>query len=712
MQKFVTVSDGGAPFGAPRSVVSSHDGGHTVSLSSSFPSERVGLLYLPTVSTSSDEDEKDTWSARGSVCETKSDDENNENSPLMADQHQIMARHSKQIDKDVEGWQKINKIMLGKAVTSSKLKPPIIRSIRCPHVCPPSSSQPQVLEAPLIPTTIPSPRCRVSPTPRSTHDHRTITPRAMPDTLPGRPGARNAIRLHTTHESVSPHYTPSGLDLKRVRSLTLSPSHPLSLSHSLDLTPFDYRRTCTVPGYIERSSIIIALVPPCKHSDREDEVCDQSSWRGRGWCRVEFLGSSLVRSKVSVMIVEDSARKPTFILPTDSLLLPPGLGAYTCCARDHDFGGGAGSVACDKVSVAPVMSQMIDAKVDYLFSKGKIFDARVFAGIKPWIMRGLPIERSAYGLPAARALFRWRDDATEAAEASRCGVGLLFWASLNDNVEAVLELAKVGRYDQFNESSDAMRVHRPDLFGFFLRGTTALHMAVTFGSWPVVEALLGLGAAPKAVTLTGWDPLMLMCLVNRPRHITLWCERFPGWDIARRATPVGLNALAIAIVFGPNKVAAVKAMVDAGADPSRCTANTGTTVLHNVAANRDADEELVRYVLGLPGVRGLVNMRQQGRTVAWKVKYLAARMLVKLGTKKAIIKNASEWPRATPLIFAARNGNAAVIKVLVDEGLADVSLRNARGRTAIDVLVGGDDALEEIRVRLRLRKRGYYLLPT
>ena len=87
-------------------------------------------------------------------------------------------------------------------------------------------------------------------------------------------------------------------------------------------------------------------------------------------------------------------------------------------------------------------------------------------------------------------------------------------------------------------------------------------------------------------------------------------------------------------------------------------------------------------------------------------------MLVKLGTKKAIIKNASEWPRATPLIFAARNGNAAVIKVLVDEGLADVSLRNARGRTAIDVLVGGDDALEEIRVRLRLRKRGYYLLPT
>ena len=84
-------------------------------------------------------------------------------------------------------------------------------------------------------------------------------------------------------------------------------------------------------------------------------------------------------------------------------------------------------------------------------------------------------------------------------------------------------------------------------------------------------------------------------------------------------------------------------------------------MLHNGAANRDTDEELVRYLLELPGVRALVNTPMRGRTVKWKVQYLAVLLLVKLGTKKAVLKNVSMWSRQTPLIVAARNGNAAAI---------------------------------------------------
>ena len=54
----------------------------------------------------------------------------------------------------------------------------------------------------------------------------------------------------------------------------------------------------------------------------------------------------------------------------------------------------------------------------------------------------------------------------------------------------------------------------------------------------------------------------------------------------------------------------------------------------------------------------------------------------------------------TALMYAARNGNAAVIKVLVEEGGADTQLRNARGHTALDMLVGGENAMAEIRGRL------------
>ena len=137
-------------------------------------------------------------------------------------------------------------------------------------------------------------------------------------------------------------------------------------------------------------------------------------------------------------------------------------------------------------------------------------------------------------------------------------------------------------------------------------------------------------------------------------------------------------------------------------NPLEITALTGTTCLHNAAANKDADAELVRYVLELPGVRALVNTPMHGRSLRWRVTYLAARLLVKLGAKKAILLEVSECSKNTALISAARNGNAAVIKVLVKEGGADIRRRNARGHTALDGLVGGANALEETRVLLLL----------
>ena len=74
---------------------------------------------------------------------------------------------------------------------------------------------------------------------------------------------------------------------------------------------------------------------------------------------------------------------------------------------------------------------------------------------------------------------------------------------------------------------------------------------------------------------------------------------------------------------------------------------------------------------------------------------------MKLGAKKAILLEVSEWSKNTALIGgAARNGNAAVMKVLVEEGGADTQLRNARGHSALDLLVGGENALEEMRVLL------------
>ena len=84
----------------------------------------------------------------------------------------------------------------------------------------------------------------------------------------------------------------------------------------------------------------------------------------------------------------------------------------------------------------------------------------------------------------------------------------------------------------------------------------------------------------------------------------------------------------------------------------------------------------------------------------WKAILLVARLFVKMGTQKALLVEISKWSNRTALISAALSGNAAVMKVLVEEGGADTQLRNARGHTALDLLVGGKNAPEETRMLL------------
>ena len=200
------------------------------------------------------------------------------------------------------------------------------------------------------------------------------------------------------------------------------------------------------------------------------------------------------------------------------------------------------------------------------------------------------------------------------------------------------------------------------------------------------------------------DPLMLMATFGRADNITRWCGRFLKWDFSRRAAEtMGVTVLGFAISTGPHKLEAVKALVKAGANPLEITALTGTTCLHNAAANKDACTELVRYLLKLPGVRALINTPMRARTLKWKARLLVVRLLVKLGSTKVLLLNVNEWSKLTPLTTAARNGNASVVKMLVEEGGADTQLRNARGHTALDSLVG---ERTQSTTRMLLSKKG------
>ena len=91
----------------------------------------------------------------------------------------------------------------------------------------------------------------------------------------------------------------------------------------------------SLPAYVERCCMMLVLVPTDEHRDRTEEVVDWCSWRRRGWCRLEFTAARLCRHPLPVMVVKDDV--PEFTFAADALFLPPGLGAFACCAINRSW---------------------------------------------------------------------------------------------------------------------------------------------------------------------------------------------------------------------------------------------------------------------------------------------------------------------------------------------------------------------------------------
>ena len=64
----------------------------------------------------------------------------------------------------------------------------------------------------------------------------------------------------------------------------------------------------------------------------------------------------------------------------------------TGCTRDHDFGDGPNTVPCDKLKVASVISTMLAAKIEHLFSLGLHDEARFLTAAEHTFLRGLETE--------------------------------------------------------------------------------------------------------------------------------------------------------------------------------------------------------------------------------------------------------------------------------------------------------------------------------
>ena len=77
----------------------------------------------------------------------------------------------------------------------------------------------------------------------------------------------------------------------------------------------------SIPAYIENCAEMFVVVPSIKHADRAGCVCDFSTWRSRGWCRMEFVSTRLAcHGDIPVMVIDSKEKTPTYFNLCDTIL--------------------------------------------------------------------------------------------------------------------------------------------------------------------------------------------------------------------------------------------------------------------------------------------------------------------------------------------------------------------------------------------------------
>merc|ERR1740130_2278990 len=102
----------------------------------------------------------------------------------------------------------------------------------------------------------------------------------------------------------------------------------------LSMPQIGARGTITDTADVERSTLLLVLVPVALHVNRK-EPCNFSTWRQRGWCRLELQAALFKCGLLRVMVCIGPEATPYFLFPTDAYQLLCGTGDFTCCQRNH-----------------------------------------------------------------------------------------------------------------------------------------------------------------------------------------------------------------------------------------------------------------------------------------------------------------------------------------------------------------------------------------
>lgn len=224
------------------------------------------------------------------------------------------------------------------------------------------------------------------------------------------------------------------------------------------------------------------------------------------------------------------------------------------------------------------------------------------------------------------------------------------------------------------ESVQAGLARKADVNATQVDGSSALHWAVERDDFDMADMLLRAGARVNARTREGVTPLQLAAANGSARMVDRLVKA--GAPVNESLTPSGDTAIMLAARTG--KTDAVRALVEAGANVNAQEQWGGTTALMWAVSERHPDAAKVLMTAGAEvNARSYFVAPANGRGFEGRTPLANA-------TDVKPAEFASGW--LTPLMFAAREGNVEVARLLVDGG-ADLNAVAGDGKTALALAI-------------------------
>lgn len=375
-----------------------------------------------------------------------------------------------------------------------------------------------------------------------------------------------------------------------------------------------------IPAYTAKSRLMIVLCPPSEHAVT-GESCELSTWRKRGWCRLELMSMTWTHPRFPVMIAEspDSLRIGAELMPKKMNASQSACnGEFTCCQGGHMRQGSP--VQCDKHIIYSVLDRLHRMYVSNVKAEvGEGLKWRWAKSLRHVVLAGT---LQAEEVVLNSSLSKFLDDySLSIGSLDEAGNTPLHWAAYVGNFESVCELLSHESAANLLDSRNRAEMH-PDIHQYSLiagAGVTPLMLAAERGFSNIVLALLVAGAEVNALATFGATALNLAATRGYTDCVSILLEREA--DVTTQLNSqstffghcVGFTALHSAAIAGHTETVCL--LLDSEADPNHAS-QMGVYPIHCAVAIND-NVEIVNALLAA-GADHTVSTSAEHPVESWK----------------------------------------------------------------------------------------------